>query len=148
MRPETGRGGDINAFCALVNAPSALSLCAIALYELVIGAGYDFPASTRLLTDREYFTARSDGSGEVSMKDKRRAPRRPMRCTAWIALAPGKLYGCVVADISDTGGRLDVEDAEAVPDTFMLWLASNAYGRIAAAARHQIQQLSLQTHAC
>jgi PilZ domain len=109
----------------LVNAPSALSLCANALYELVIGAGYDFPASTRPLTDREYFTARSDGSGEVSMKDKRRAPRRPMRCTAWIALAPGKLYGCVVADISDTGGRLDVEDAEAVPDTFMLWLASN-----------------------
>ena len=59
------------------------------------------------------------------MKDKRKAPRRPMRYTAWIALAPGKLHGCVLADISDTGGRIDVEDAETVPDTFMLWLASN-----------------------
>jgi hypothetical protein len=69
--------------------------------------------------------ARSKGSGKVSMKDKRKAPRRPMRYTAWIVLAPGKLHGCVVADISDTGGRLDVENAEAVPDTFMLWLSSN-----------------------
>ena len=59
------------------------------------------------------------------MKDKRRAPRRPMRYTAWIALAPGQLQGCVVADISDTGGRLDVENGEAVPETFMLWLSSN-----------------------
>ncbi len=59
------------------------------------------------------------------MKDKRRAPRRSMRYTAWIALAPGKLHGCVVADISDTGGRLDVENSEAVPDTFILWLSSN-----------------------
>lgn len=59
------------------------------------------------------------------MKDKRRAPRRPMRYTAWIVLAPGQLQGCVVADISDTGGRLNVEDGEAVPGTFMLWLASN-----------------------
>ena len=63
------------------------------------------------------------------MKDKRRAPRRPMRYTAWIALAPGKLHGCVVADISDTGGRLDVENADAVPETFTLWLASNGSTR-------------------
>ena len=63
------------------------------------------------------------------MIDKRRAPRRPMRYTAWIVLAPGKLQGCVVADISDTGGRLDVENTEAVPDTFTLWLASNGSAR-------------------
>ena len=59
------------------------------------------------------------------MKDKRRAPRRPMRYTAWIVLAPGKLQGCVVADISDTGGRLDVENGEAIPEAFTLWLSSN-----------------------
>ena len=59
------------------------------------------------------------------MKDKRRAPRRPMRYTAWIVLAPGQLQGCGVADISDTGGRLDVENGEAVPETFTLWLSSN-----------------------
>jgi hypothetical protein len=48
-----------------------------------------------------------------------------MRYTAWIALAPDKLQGCVVADISDTGSRLDVENGEAVPETFTLWLSSN-----------------------
>jgi hypothetical protein len=72
---------------------------------------------------------RSDGSGEISMKDKRKAPRRPMRYTAWIALAPGKLHGCVLADISDTGGRIDVENADAIPETFMLWLARNGSAR-------------------
>lgn len=63
------------------------------------------------------------------MKDKRKAPRRPMRYTAWIALAPGKLHGCVMADISDTGGRIDVEKADAIPETFMLWLARNGSAR-------------------
>jgi hypothetical protein len=70
-----------------------------------------------------------DGGGEIAMKDKRKAPRRPMRYTAWIALAPGKLHGCVLADISDTGGRIDVENADAIPETFMLWLARNGSAR-------------------
>jgi hypothetical protein len=48
-----------------------------------------------------------------------------MRYTAWIAVAPDKLLGCVLADISDTGGRLDVDDSDAIPDRFTLWLARN-----------------------
>ena len=63
------------------------------------------------------------------MKDKRKAPRRPMRYTAWIALAPGKLQGCALADISDTGGRIDVETSDAIPDSFVLWLARNGSAR-------------------
>ena len=62
-------------------------------------------------------------------KDKRKAVRRPMRYTAWIVMGPGQLHGCSLADVSDTGGRLDVEDSNNVPDTFTLWLASNGSAR-------------------
>jgi PilZ domain len=63
------------------------------------------------------------------MKDKRKAPRRTMRYTAWIVLAPGKLQGCVMADISDTGGRIDVDNSESIPANFTLWLARNGSAR-------------------
>lgn len=59
------------------------------------------------------------------MKDKRKARRRPIRYTAWIALAADNLLGCVMADISDTGGRINVDSSDAIPDTFTLWLARN-----------------------
>lgn len=63
------------------------------------------------------------------VKDKRKAVRRPMRYTAWIVMAPGQLQGCSLADVSDTGGRLDVENSNNIPDTFTLWLASNGSAR-------------------
>jgi hypothetical protein len=47
-----------------------------------------------------------------------------MRYTAWVALKGEKQHGCVLADISDTGARLDVEDAEKLPDKFVLLLSS------------------------
>jgi hypothetical protein len=73
---------------------------------------------------------RPSGSVESFMvKDKRKAVRRPMRYTAWIVLEPGQLHGCALADISDTGGRLDVENADSIPDTFTLWLSSNGSAR-------------------
>jgi hypothetical protein len=59
------------------------------------------------------------------VKDKRKAPRRTMRYTAWIVMGSGQLHGCALADISDTGGRLNVENADSIPDTFTLWLSSN-----------------------
>ena len=55
--------------------------------------------------------------------DKRRSRRRPLRYSAWMALENDKLHGCVLADISDTGARLDVDDAEALPERFMLLLS-------------------------
>jgi hypothetical protein len=58
-------------------------------------------------------------------KDKRKALRRQMRYTAWVAVEGEPLHGCVLADISDTGCRIDVDDSKPVPDSFMLLLALN-----------------------
>jgi hypothetical protein len=63
------------------------------------------------------------------MKDKRKARRRRMRYTAWIVLAPDQLHGCVMADVSDTGGRIDVEESDKIPDEFVLCLARNGSAR-------------------
>ena len=57
------------------------------------------------------------------LKDKRKAPRKAMRFSAWVTMPDKSLHGCVLADISDTGARLDVEDAKKVPDRFMLFLS-------------------------
>jgi hypothetical protein len=61
--------------------------------------------------------------------DKRKARRRPLRYSAWMALDNDKLHGCVLSDISDTGARLDVEDAKALPDLFMLLLSGTGSAR-------------------
>ena len=58
-------------------------------------------------------------------KDKRKALRRTMRYTAWMAFEPNVLHGCVLADISETGARIDIDDSKSIPDSFMLLLASN-----------------------
>jgi PilZ domain len=58
-------------------------------------------------------------------KDKRKSARRRMRYTAWIALKPGELHGCVLFDISASGARMQVEDAKTIPDHFLLWLSGN-----------------------
>ena len=61
--------------------------------------------------------------------DKRRAARRLMRYTAWIAVAPGKLHGCVLSDISETGARIDVENSEIIPERFPMFLSRNGAAR-------------------
>ena len=62
-------------------------------------------------------------------RDKRKARRRPLRYSAWMALDNDTLHGCVLADISDTGARLDVEDSKALPDRFMLLLSGTGAAR-------------------
>ena len=57
--------------------------------------------------------------------DKRKAHRRQLRYTAWISLGPKKLQGCVVADVSDFGARLDVENSKTVPNQFVLLLSAS-----------------------
>jgi hypothetical protein len=52
-----------------------------------------------------------------------------MRYTAWIALGADRLQGCVLADVSDTGCRIDVENVDIVPQNFTLWLARNGSAR-------------------
>jgi hypothetical protein len=62
-------------------------------------------------------------------KDQRKAPRRLMRYSAWIATAPKKMHGCVLSDISEGGARIDVEDSTIVPDRFPLFLSRNGSAR-------------------
>jgi hypothetical protein len=62
-------------------------------------------------------------------KEQRKAARRPMRYTAWIAIAPKKMHGCVLSDISETGARIDIDDSAIVPDRFPLFLSRNGSAR-------------------
>ena len=62
-------------------------------------------------------------------KEQRKAPRRLMRYSAWIAIAPKKMHGCVLSDISETGARIDVEDSNIVPDRFPMFLSRNGRAR-------------------
>jgi hypothetical protein len=61
--------------------------------------------------------------------DKRKAARRAIQYTAWIARKGQPLEGCVLADISDNGARLDVENPESIPDEFMLFLSNRGTPR-------------------
>jgi hypothetical protein len=61
--------------------------------------------------------------------DKRKAARRAIHYTAWIARKGQPLEGCVLADISDNGARLDVENPESIPDEFMLFLSNRGTPR-------------------
>ena len=47
-----------------------------------------------------------------------------MRYTAWIATGPGKLQGCALSDISQSGAKIDVEKSEKLPDRFVLLLSA------------------------
>ena len=62
-------------------------------------------------------------------KDQRKAKRRPMRYSAWIALPGKKLHGCALSDMSDTGARIEIDDSEIIPDRFPLFLSGNGAAR-------------------
>jgi len=63
------------------------------------------------------------------LNDKRKATRRPIHYTAWIRLKDGELRGCALADISDTGARLDLESIDDIPDDFILQLSTRGAAR-------------------
>jgi PilZ domain len=63
------------------------------------------------------------------IKDKRKAPRRPIRYTAWLVVAADQMQACALSDISDTGARIDIEKAKDLPDRFLLWLSANGSAR-------------------
>jgi hypothetical protein len=62
-------------------------------------------------------------------KDKRKARRRQMRRSAWVALGPNDLHDCKLFDVSEAGARIEVEDATPIPDQFMLFLSRNGAAR-------------------
>jgi hypothetical protein len=63
------------------------------------------------------------------INDKRKALRRPIRYSAWLALGPDDLHGCVLSDVSDTGARIDIDETKEIPDHFMLWLSNSGSAR-------------------
>ncbi len=52
-----------------------------------------------------------------------------MGYTAWIHAGDPKPRGCAVADISETGARLDVDAPQEVPDRFVLFLSRSGTPR-------------------
>lgn len=52
-----------------------------------------------------------------------------MRYSAWLAFDGETSHGCALHDISDTGARIDVEDADKVPNSFVLLLSGNGSAR-------------------
>jgi hypothetical protein len=62
-------------------------------------------------------------------RDKRKSQRRPIRYTAKLAFGPGETHACVVSNISNTGARIDMENAKSAPDQFVLFLSFNGAAR-------------------
>jgi hypothetical protein len=52
-----------------------------------------------------------------------------MRYTAWIAVKPGEMHGCVLSDISETGARINVDDSQTIPNRFPLFLSNRGAAR-------------------
>jgi hypothetical protein len=52
-----------------------------------------------------------------------------MRVNARLALDSGELCDCALSDVSDRGARINVHDAETIPDNFLLLLAGNGAAR-------------------
>ncbi|HVZ52251.1 MAG TPA: PilZ domain-containing protein [Pseudolabrys sp.] len=62
-------------------------------------------------------------------KDKRKSRRRPIRYVAWATSDSGERQSCLLSDMSETGARIDVENAGQVPEQFMLLLSANGAAR-------------------
>lgn len=67
--------------------------------------------------------------GKPMTHDQRKSRRRPISYLARLELRPGKVVGCMLSDISDTGARLDVPYPDKVPDRFRLWLTASGNAR-------------------
>ena len=62
-------------------------------------------------------------------KDKRKLRRRALRYVAWVAMASGERQACLLSDMSETGARIDVENADRLPERFALLLSANGAAR-------------------
>jgi PilZ domain-containing protein len=60
----------------------------------------------------------------------RQGPRTTVHKRAWISVGDGlPLRNCTLIDISDSGAKLSLKDADNVPDTFSLWLSRHGHPR-------------------
>ena len=68
--------------------------------------------------------------GALKTEEKRRAPRRGHNVNAWIRQEDRfGLHDCRVLDLSHSGVRLTLVDANRIPQSFVLFLAKNASGQ-------------------
>ena len=56
-------------------------------------------------------------------KENRKSRRRMVSVTALLLPNPAQGLSCQLTDISESGARLSVEDPDAVPNRFLLWLS-------------------------
>ena len=61
--------------------------------------------------------------------EKRKKPRKALRYNAWLSARGGKPRGCMVADISETGARLDVDAPDELPENLLLLLTGDGRAR-------------------
>lgn len=57
--------------------------------------------------------------------DQRKAPRKPLRHSAWLTIDGEHRLTCTLSDISDIGARITVNDVDRIPEEFVLFLAAN-----------------------
>ena len=63
------------------------------------------------------------------LKEKRKTQRQSARYVAWVPLTGGQRHVCVVSDATDSGARIDLQDASILPDSFVLMLTINGAAR-------------------
>ncbi len=61
--------------------------------------------------------------------DLRGKPRRQFHYHASILIQGDKPFACAIADISETGARLQLEDERELPEQFILLLTKNGEAR-------------------
>jgi len=64
----------------------------------------------------------------MSTDNRKASPRQP-RFSAWLLLGNGQLHGCVLAGASESGGTVEVQSSDVVPDNFTLLLSSSGSQR-------------------
>ena len=61
--------------------------------------------------------------------EKRKNPRKALRYNAWLSFPGSKARGCMVADISETGARLDIDAPNDLPENLLLLLTGDGKAR-------------------
>src|SRR5215831_380161 len=61
--------------------------------------------------------------------NKRHLKRQRIRYSAWLMPTPSQRIDCFVTDVSESGARIQVNDADNVPDCFALLLSNNGAPR-------------------
>ena len=59
----------------------------------------------------------------------RKKPRRQFHYHARILIQDDKPFACAIADISETGARIQLEDERELPERFILFLTKNGEAR-------------------